>query len=273
LLPAWETHIFVSINKIIPFKGAGNMENPALKFVFERRSIRRFKQKTVPRRLINRIVDAGQRAPTACGMQGYSLILVTDRKLREEVYKAIGKQKCMEEAPTWILVCADMARQLRLFETLGVKTKIEPLSKFIPAVVDAALVAENMVIAAEMFGLGSVFIGSVWAEMKRVADVFGLPKNVCPIVLVCIGYPDESPPTRPRWPREAVLHENKYKMPSKTLMKDYYEKANEQLVKMRYFPKSVHNWAEHWQRKFPPKEMKVWEAQLRKDLKALGFLP
>jgi nitroreductase len=249
------------------------MQNPALEYIFQRRSIRKFKPKPVPRELIKKIVEAGQRAPTACGMQAYSFILITDSKLREEIYKAIGKQKCMEEAPAWIIVCADMARQLRLFQVLGVKTEMSPLSKFVPAVVDAALVAENMVIAAEMLGLGSVFIGSVWEAMEKIAGFLGLPEDVLPLVLVCLGYPDESPPLRPRWPLEAVLHENKYKMPSKALMLDYYKKANKQLADMDYFPKGVHSWAEHWQRKFPIKEMKEWEENLRRDLKALGFMP
>jgi nitroreductase len=249
------------------------MQNHALDYIFQRKSIRKFKKKRVPRKLINKIVEAGQRAPTGCGMQTYSFILITDDKIREEIYKSIGKQKCMGEAPTWIIVCADMARQLKLFEVLGVKTEMGPLSKFVPAVVDAALVAENMVIAAEMLGLGSVFIGSVWEAMKKIAEILGLPRNVLPIVLVCLGYQDESPPLRPRWPLEAVLHENKYKMPTKALMMSYYEKANKQLVEMKYFPKGVHNWAEHWQRKFPPQEMKEWEENLRRDLKALGFMP
>lgn len=205
-------------------------------------------------------------------MQAYSFILISDNRIREKVYSAIGKQKCMEEAPVWIIVCADMARQLRLFEVLGIKTELGPLGKFIPSVVDAALVAENMIIAAEALGLGSVFIGSVWTAMKTIADSLELPKNVVPIVLVCLGYPDESPPLRPRWPLEAVLHENKYKMPSKTVMQDYYEKANKQLAEMKYFPKGVHTWAEHWQRKFPPEDMKEWEENLKRDLKALGFL-
>ena len=248
------------------------MENSVLDFVFSRRSIRKFKRKPVSRRLIEKIVEAGQRAPTACGMQAYSFILISDNRLREEIYSAIGKQKCMEEAPVWIIVCADMARQLKLFEVLDIKTELGPLGKFIPSVVDAALVAENMIIAAEVLGLGSVFVGSVWAEMKKIADNLGLPKNVVPIVLVCLGYPDESPPLRPRWPLKAVLQENKYKMPSKTVMQDYYEKANKQLADMHYFPKGVHTWAEHWQRKFPPEDMKEWEENLKRDLKALGFL-
>jgi len=91
--------------------------------------------------------------------------------------------------------------------------------------------------------------------------------------LLCLGYPDENPPIRPRWPLEAVLHENAYKMPSKKLMKQYYDEANTRLVKMGYFKGKIKSWAEHWQAKFPSNEMKEWEETLRKDLRELGFLP
>lgn len=249
------------------------MQNITLDALLKRKSIRKFKRKIVSKALINQIVEAGQRAPTACGMQTYSFVLITDNGLREQIYKLIGKQGCMEQAPVWIIVCADMARQLKLFEVLGVKTEMGPLGKFIPSVVDAALVAENMVIAAEALGLGSVFIGSVWEALKKIADLLGLPKNVLPLVLVCLGYPSESPPLRPRWPLKAVLHENKYEMPPETLMRDYYEKANKELLEMGYFRKGIQNWAEHWQAKFPPQETKQWEENLKRDLKALGFMP
>jgi nitroreductase len=249
------------------------MKNPTLDTIFGRRSIRKFKRTWIPRELINQIVEAGQRAPTACGMQTYSFMLITDSDLRNKICMLIGKQSCMEQAPVWIIVCADMARQLKLFEVLGIKTDLGPLEKFIPAMVDAGLVAQNMVLAAEALGLGSVFIGSVWEALKRIADLLGLPQNVMPLVLVCLGYPNESPAPRPRWPLEAVLHENKYVMPSEKLMRDYYEKANKELINMGYFRKGINNWAEHWQAKFPPQEMKTWEENLRRDLKALGFMP
>lgn len=249
------------------------MQNNTLDFMLNRKSIRKFKQKPVSRDLIDRIVAAGQRAPTACGMQTYSFILITDERLREEMYKLIGKQRCMAEAPVWILVCADMARQMKLFKVLGIKTAMGPLGKFIPSIIDAALVAENMVIAAEAYGLGSVFIGSIWEALKKIADLFNLPKEVMPVVLMCLGYPDEAPPLRPRWPLKAVLHENKYEMPSEALMRDYYEKANKELVGIGYFRKGIQNWAEHWQHKFPSEDMKRWETNLKRDLKELGFIP
>lgn len=249
------------------------MDKQSLNFILQRRSIRKFKQKKVPQELINLICEAGQRAPTACGMQAYSFILINDRKIREAIFEAIGKQECMEQAPVWILICADMARQLELFQILGVKTEFGELGKLLPSVIDAALAAENMVIAAEALGLGSVFIGTVWEAMKRIAEILRLPANVLPLILLCLGYPDENPPLRPRWPLEAVLHVNTYKMPSNALMKQYYDEANRQLVEMQYFRGNVKSWAEHWQKKFPKEEMKNWEERLRRDLRELGFCP
>jgi hypothetical protein len=206
-------------------------------------------------------------------MQTYSFVLVTDSNLRKEVFKAVGRQKCMEQAPTWIIVCADMARQLELFKLLKVKARFGPLGKFVPSVIDAALAAQNMVLAAESLGLGTVFIGSIWNAMKKVAEILKVPKDVLPVIILCVGYPDEAPPKRPRWPLRAVLHENRYVMPSENVMKEYYAKANKELAEMNYFSKGVKNWAQHWQRKFDPAGVKEWEEILRKDLQETGFLP
>jgi len=249
------------------------MENLTLNTIFQHRSIRKFKTRKVSRRLIDLIVEAGQRAPTACGMQTYSFVLVNDSNLREEIFRAIGRQKCMEQAPTWIVVCADLARQLELFKMLKVKTEFGPLGKLIPSIVDAVLASQNMVVAAEALGLGTVFIGSIWDSMKKVAQILKVPKNVLPILILCLGYPDEKPPNRPRWPRKAVLHENLYAMPSQKLMKEYYQKANQELIKMNYFSKGIRNWAKHWQNKFDPKDVAEWEKTLKKDLSEMGFLP
>jgi len=249
------------------------MENPALNTIFQHRSIRMFKARRVPRKLIDLVVEAGQRAPTACGMQTYSFVLVTDSTLREEIFKVVGRQECMEQAPTWIIICADLARQLELFGMLNVKTKFGPLGKLIPSIIDASLAAQNMVVAAEALGLGTVFIGSIWDSMKKVAEILKAPNNVLPMLILCLGYPDEAPPKRPRWPRKAVLHENYYTMPSRKMMEEYYRKANNELIKMGYFRKGIANWAEHWQNKFDPKYVKKWEKIMRKDLQDLGFLP
>ncbi len=244
-----------------------------MKPIIERRSIRKFERKPVPKRILKNLIEAGQRAPSNCGVQPYSVIIVDDDKKREHIFDAVGRQECMEEAPVWIIVCCDWARPLKLFEMLEVDTEFGQIYKLVNGIIDATLVAENIVTAAEIMGLASVFVGSLWKSLERVAQILQLPANVLPILLLCIGYPSESPPKRPRWPLNAVMHENRYTMPDERMMLNYYREANRALLEMNYFKKDVHSWAEHWSRKFKKKDMMLWEANLRDQLKKMGFLP
>jgi len=243
-----------------------------LKPIIERKSIRKFERKPVSKRILEKLVEAGQRAPSNCGVQPYSLIVVDDVEKRELIFDAIGRQGCMEEAPVWIIICCDWARPLKLFEMLEVDTELGQTCRLVLGIIDATLVAENIVTAAEIMGLGSVFVGSVWTSPRRVAQILRLPADVLPILLLCIGYPSESPPKRPRWPLKAVMHENKYIMPDERMMRNYYREANRTLLKMNYFKKDVHSWAEHWSRKFKKKDMVLWEKNLREELKKMDFL-
>jgi len=244
-----------------------------LKPIIERKSIRKFERKPVSKRILEKLVEAGQRAPSNCGVQPYSLIVVDDDEKRELIFDAIGRQGCMEEAPVWIIICCDWARPLRLFEMLEVDTELGQTCRLVLGIIDATLVAENIVTAAEIMGLGSVFVGSVWKSPRRTAQILQLPANVLPILLLCIGYPSESPPNRPRWPLKAVMHENRYIMPDERMIRNYYRGANRALLEMNYFKKDVHSWAEHWSRKFKKKDMVLWEKNLREELKKMGFLP
>jgi nitroreductase len=244
-----------------------------LKPIIERRSVRKFERKPVSKIVLEKLVEAGQRAPSNCGVQPYSLIVVDDDEKRELIFDAIGRQECMEEAPVWIIVCCDWARPLKLFEMLEVDIKLGQICKLILGVIDATLVAENVVTAAEIMDLGSVFVGSLWKSPRRIAQILQLPANVLPILLLCIGYPSERPPKRPRWPLKAVMHENRYLMPDGRMIRNYYREANRTLLEMNYFKKDVHSWAEHWSRKFKKKDMALWERKLRKELKKMGFLP
>lgn len=234
------------------------IQNPVLKTIFERKSIRRFKPKKVPSETIEQIVRAGQRAPTACRMETYSFIMISDANKKEQILQAIARhaptRRLMEEAPLWIMVCTDFARQLKLLEVLGIKNEYGEVSKLLLGVMDATLAAENMVLAAEALGLGSCFVGNVWTAPKRIAEILNLPKNVLPIVLLCIGYPNEAPPSRSRWPLDAVLHENEYVMPAEQLIREHARTR------------------EHWNPTYPYKLSREVEHKIRKDIRKLGFI-
>ena len=56
------------------------------------------------------------------------------------------------------------------------------------------------------------------------------------------------------------------------MIAEYYEKSNELMLEMGYFPPGTKNWAEHWKKRFPPESNIKTEENLTKELKKLGFL-
>ena len=58
---------------------------------------------------------------------------------------------------------------------------------------DAALMAENMVIAARSLGLGSCFLGSAMFQADKIAEKYHLPKKVFPPRPAGYGLPSRGP--------------------------------------------------------------------------------
>ena len=246
-------------------------EKNSIEQIFKRKSIRKFKSKKIPKEIIEHIVKAGQNAPTGGGTQAYSLIIVSDQAKKDDISKLLGRQQFMTDESLWIMICVDWARQYKLWEMLGLDIKFGEMTKLWRGLMDAMLVAENLVIAAKIHGLGSCFNGGVRMRMTEIGNILKLPENVLPVLLLCIGFPDEDPPERPRWPIETILHENEYNMPSIQTMRKYYDDANMRLKDMGYFNKGVDSWAEHWEYRFSEKGNEILEERLRNQLKELSF--
>ncbi|HYA21815.1 MAG TPA: nitroreductase family protein, partial [Thermoproteota archaeon] len=131
---------------------------------------------------------------------------------------------------------------------------------------DASYMAQNMVIAARSLGLGSCFLGGVLTNPAGIARQYKLPKHVYPIVQLTMGYPAKEPPTRPRYPLDFVLFQNKYpKLDDATVAKamkamdngylaqDYYKKATLKISlsgrRKETFTFKDYSWTEHISRK------------------------
>ena len=200
-------------------------QNELVKIINSRTSIRQYKQKEIPDNMVERIIKSGQRAPTACRMEPYSFIIVKDSEKRRRIMDVTvshkGTRRYMDGAPVWIMICVDFARQISLYESLGIKPELGDISKFVLGIIDASLVAENMVITAETLGLGSCFVGSIWTNPKDVSEILKLPMYVYPLLLLCIGYPDEDPEIKERWPYDVLVHIDDYSKVSEQQIQDY----------------------------------------------------
>ena len=76
--------------------------------------------------------------------------------------------------------------------------------------VDAGLMGQNAMLAAESLGLGAVFIGAIRNHPNEVCELFSLPEQVFPLFGLCLGYPAQDPDIKPRLPKKMVVHENEY---------------------------------------------------------------
>lgn len=177
------------------------------------RSIRRFKPQPVPEAVLLAVLSEAQRAPTDATAQMYSLVRIKDRDLRLAISQACGGVPPMESAPEFFLVCADLHRVQALLQLEGLPAGSFPHIGLHFATVDATLVAQRLMDAAEAAGLGVCPIGAIVNGIARLPQLCQLPPLVMPLFGLCLGFPEEDPPWRPRLPLSLVVHENTYRSP------------------------------------------------------------
>ena len=133
--------------------------NQTIDLLTSHRSIRKFTDEPVDPALFTRLVEAAQASASSSFLQGVTIIRVTDPGKRVALRDVAGGQAYVETAPEFLVFCADLSRPMRCCRQHG-GTPAEGLTEqFVIATVDAALYAQNLVIAAESAALASVTSG------------------------------------------------------------------------------------------------------------------
>lgn len=184
--------------------------NPIIEAQLNHRSIRKFKDESIDSDLLVSLIQAAQGAASSSFIQAYSLVQVTDVENRCKIAALAGGQSWVEKAPEFLVICADMSR----IEHCCVQEGMGPLEgyaeHFLAASVDAALMAQNLMLGAESVGLGAVFIGGIRNDPQQVSELLHLPDQVSPVFGLCLGYPDAEPDLKPRLPVDVILHKDTY---------------------------------------------------------------
>ncbi len=246
--------------------------NEVIKTLLNHKSIRKYSEKEIPAEMIKTIVRAGQQA--AFAYQVYSVLLSRER------------MKHPFKAPLYFFICIDLHKIGKIMEKRNWKIVMNDLSCLIFGIQDAAYFAQNIVIAAESFGLGTCYIGSVPYFADKIAEDFKLPKKIFPLVGLTVGFPAEDPPCRPRYPMDFTFFEEEYPELSETqinkamqemdegyLAQDYYKRANF-MVKLvgdrkETFTFDDYSWTEHISRKIG--QWQPSPEKLLEQLKKRGF--
>lgn len=163
------------------------MDNPVLKAIFSRRSIRKFTEQKVEPEKVKTLLEAAMAAPTATNSQPWEFIVVDDPEQINRIRTVMPLARY--NAPLWIVVCGNPgigghATAARMFW-----------------VQDCSAAIENMMIAAVGQGLGSVWCGihPVSTLVKLVKGALNIPDGVTPLGLIEIGYPAEEKQSRTQY--------------------------------------------------------------------------
>lgn len=184
--------------------------NPVIDLLLSHRSIRRFTNRPIEAVLLQEILRAGQAAATSSFLQGATIIRVRKPESRSLIAAWAGNQGHIEKAAELLIFCADLNRPGNACREYGKPFAGDYTEHFIIATVDVALMAQNVVVAAESAGLGICYIGGIRNKPREISDLLALPSGVYPVFGLCLGYPDQNPEAKPRLPLEVILKEECY---------------------------------------------------------------
>jgi nitroreductase len=257
--------------------------NETIKIMAAHASIRKFKDTDIPDNILDSLITAARQASTSSNLQAYSIVVVKDRTKKEKLATLCDNQKWIRDCPVFLVVCPDLRRLDRVCQYRNYQIQDRYLELFLVAVVDSALVAQNILLGAESLGLGGVMIGAVRNNPDPVCLLLEIPDKVFPLMGICLGYPDTRPMIKPRLLPELVIHRERYEDSRfLELIKKYddlikstglYDGPNRKVAPIdnRDVPDSDYSWTEHSARRVASDNPAVTRAHMLSFLKSRGF--
>lgn len=155
--------------------------NPVVETILSRRSIRKFTDQEIPEEVLQMILRCGYHAPSGHNMQTWRFTVLRKRtdieRLKEAVHIAAEAGKVpvygFENPKVLVLVSNDMRNP--------------------DGCQDASCAAENMMLAAGSYGIGSVWLNPLMTlrgtePVKSLLDEYGIPENHAVWAMVALGY-------------------------------------------------------------------------------------
>ncbi|WP_347838550.1 nitroreductase family protein [uncultured Draconibacterium sp.] len=173
-------------------------------------TVRKFKDKEISEELLKSILYSGTRASTTGNMQLYSIVVNRSQESIEKLAPLHFNQPVAKTAPVLLTFVADFNRFTKWCEFNNAKPGYNNFLSFTNALIDAILVAQNVCIAAENYGLGICYLGTTTYNAKEIIDVLDLPLLTFPVTTVALGYPEEVPELTDRIPLEGIIHNESY---------------------------------------------------------------
>jgi len=146
-----------------------------------RRSVRSYKNKPVPREIVESLLEAAEFAPSAGNLRSRKYVVMAGPQMQKVLAQAAFGQSQVETAPLIIVVCADVGRSSSRYGDRG--------SLF--AIQDADAATMCLLLAAHELGLGACWNGAF--DDALVREALGMQKDILPTAIISLGWSDETP--------------------------------------------------------------------------------
>jgi nitroreductase len=151
-----------------------------------RYSVRAYRPDPVEDEKLQAVLEAARLAPTAANRQPFQLVVMHTKGREEEIGK-IYRKPWFVQAPIVIGVCA-----------ISSLAWVRESDRFNARLIDAAIVADHLILAATNLGLGTCWIAAF--NVKAARSVMRLPDEAEPVIFTPLGYPADRPGEKTRKP-------------------------------------------------------------------------
>lgn len=187
--------------------------NDTLKTIYERRAIRKYKDKAIEKSILLEIINAGKMAPSAINRQEWKFYILTKPNDIEEFSKEIARAAAKGILKSGIKnILRSAASAMHLSHGIDFLKAKDPIFHGAPAVIfitspkqnewaglDVGMCSQNMMLAAKSLGLESCPVGlGKFVDQTKVFSKLNIPKSEMVNIALIFGYGDENPEAKER---------------------------------------------------------------------------
>ncbi len=184
------------------------IRNDVTTAIAQRRSIRKYTAKPVTDEQLETILECGTLAPSGMNLQQWFVAAVRDPALLKEI-SALQKEAVLA-MPDLPPVMLERAKDPAFDATFGAPVVLIVTAEGSRGSMDACLLGENMVLAAQSLGLGTCISGSVTMAFQgekgtALLKKLGVPEGYAPVFGITLGEAAEAPEDKPREKKYAII--------------------------------------------------------------------
>ncbi|MFW9952899.1 MAG: nitroreductase family protein [Candidatus Thorarchaeota archaeon] len=171
------------------------------KAIYSRRTIRRFKQDSIPIEILKKLIDYARLAPSGMNIQGLEYIIISNQQMRNSLFPLLRWAALLPEGEQTPEIGRQPTAYIIVLGNTQIKRNVD---------IDVGAAIENILLGALNYGVGSCWMGSI--DRDKIRELFKIPEQYLIKYVISLGYPDEESVTEPfngsfkYWKEENTMH-------------------------------------------------------------------